>query len=118
MISDLAKLSIKIHMFFMGLFRKTPDEAPIVTVIEDVISKITAAQNASRERIDNLTSEAADLLRTLTEKEAEQVIKWKREIEEFLHREGVDCACIDEFLKDPSPQKLEEFRIKYPCVKN
>lgn len=118
MISDLAKLSIKIQMFIMGLFRKEPEAAPMVSEIEEVISKITAAQNASRERIDNLTTEAAALLKTLTEKEAEQIARWKKDISEFLQKEGVDCACIDEFLQDPSPQKLEELRAKFPGNRN
>lgn len=117
MISDLAKLSIKVQMFIEGLFKKKQKDPPLVTVLEDVISKITAAQNASRERIDNLSIEAAYLLKTLTEKEEEQIARWKKEIEGFLLSEGVDSACIDEFLKDPSPEKLEELRVKYPKVK-
>lgn len=117
MISDLSRISYKGYLYLVGLFKKTPEEPPVPQELEAVISKITAAQNASRERLDQISNEAAALLKTLTEKEAQQVARWKQDIEKFLKEEGVDCVCIDEFLKNPSLENLEELRKKYPGIR-
>lgn len=116
MISDMAKMSYKVYLYILGLFKQTPDEPPVPPELEQVISKITAAQNASRERLDQISTEAAALLKTLTEREAQQVARWKQDIEKFLKEEGVDREGIDEFLKDPSLEKLDELRRKYPGI--
>lgn len=114
MISDLSRVTYKGYLYLIGLFRREPEAPPVPPEVEDVISKITAAQNASRERLNKISTEAASLLQTLTEKEAQRIDSWKKDIEKFLKEEGVDCVCIDEFLKDPSVEKLNELRNKYP----
>lgn len=114
MISDLSRITYKGYLYLLGLFRREPKEPPVPPELDDVISKITAAQNASRERLNQISTEAAALLKTLTEKEAEKIANWKRDIGKFLREQGVDCVCIDEFLKDPSLENLNALRKKYP----
>lgn len=116
MVSDLAKISYKFYLYILELFKPKQEDPPVPPELEEVISKITAAQNASRERLDQISTEAAALLRTLTEREAQQVARWKKGIEKLLKEEGVDSVCIDEFLKDPSLENLEELRKKYPGI--
>lgn len=117
MISDLSRITYKGYLYLIGLFRREPKEHPVPPEISDVISQITAAQNASRQRLDQISTEAAALLKALTEKEADRINQWKQEIGKFLQEEGIDSVCIDEFLKDPSLEKLDELRKKYPRMR-
>lgn len=114
MISDLARLTYSGYLYLVELFRGGTKEPPIPPELMDVISKITAAQNESRKKLDEITTEAAALLRTLTEKEAEQIARWRNELGEFLKNQGVDGSAIDEFLNAPSMERLDELRQKYP----
>lgn len=114
MISDLSRMTYKGYLYLIGLFRSEPRESPVPPEINDVISKITAAQNSSRQRLDQVSVEASALLKTLMEKEAEKIALWKRDIGGFLKEQGVDCKCLDEFLRDPSLENLNALRKKYP----
>lgn len=117
MISDLSRITYKGYLYLLGLFRREPEEPPVPPEINDVISKITAAQNASRQRLDQISTEASALLKTLTEKESEKIALWRRDIGGFLMDQGVDCKCLDEFLKDPSLENINALRKKYPLTR-
>lgn len=114
MISDLARVSYKAYLYLVELFNGPSPSKPVPKELTEVISKITAAQEVSRKRLDDISTEAAALLKTLTEKEAEQIIRWKKDLGEFLMEQGIDKSCVDEFIKDPSPGKLNELRNSHP----
>lgn len=113
MISDLSKVAYKGYLYLLSLFHRSPSESQIPPELTDAISKIAAAQKASRQRIDELSIEAAELLRVLTEKERAQIELHKKEVGELLRSKGVEDVFIEEFLKDPSLEKLNELRNKY-----
>jgi len=117
MISDLSRWAYMGYLYLVGLIQKTNEPPHVPEELGDVISKLTAAQISARQRLDEITTEAGALLKTLTDKELEQVSRWKKYISEFLKEEGVDSVCIDEFLKNPTVENFESLRSKYPIKK-
>lgn len=113
MISDLSRVAYKGYLYLVSLLNRNPSKQQVPPELTDAISKIAAAQKASRQRIEELSTEAAELLRVLTEKERAQIELHKKEVGELLRSKGVDDAFIEEFLKDPSLEKLNELRDKY-----
>lgn len=114
MISDFSRLAYRGYLYLMALFQKPEEPVVATSELEDVISKLTEAQRAHTDRINKVAEEAADLLKTLTTKETQRIEQWKGDIKTFLMQEGIDEICIDEFVKNPSLEKLEELRSKYP----
>ncbi len=116
MISDLAKVSSKFVEYITSLFRKrkTPDPGPIVDTITETISEITENQRVTKERLSAISEEAQTLLRDLTQKELEQIEKWRTDMGKFLAGFGIDKSCIDEFLASPTVEKLDELKKRFP----